>query len=86
MPGFAIVTDEELDRARRDPAFRHVLVTQNLDMLLSALNRLRATNAPGKAEAAQIQEGAQLAVQLSDILHRLAETQNGLAAKAAGRR
>jgi hypothetical protein len=40
-----IVTDEELDQARRDPAFRKQLLASNLDHLLMALARLRASEA-----------------------------------------
>ncbi len=75
MKPTALATDSELERARHDRAFRHELVTQNLDMLLAALSRMRHANTAGKTEAAQMQEGAKLAVQLSDILHRLAEAQ-----------
>jgi len=39
MHGTAIVTDDDLARARQDPAFRHQLVADSLDMLLRELKR-----------------------------------------------
>jgi len=65
------VTDESLARARRDPAFRKQLIASNLDSLLAALARLRASeraNDPGPAQ--QIREGVTLAVRLADLLQR----------------
>jgi hypothetical protein len=78
MPEFAVVTEDDLARARRDPAYRQQLLAQNLDLLLAALNKLRRANAaPGSANAGQIREGVQLAVRLADILHKLAEQISG---------
>ena len=68
-----IVTDEELDQARRDPAFRKQLLASNLDHLLMALARLRASEAANDPlPARQIKEGVQLAVKLADLLQRSA--------------
>jgi hypothetical protein len=73
MASFVLATEEELVRARSDPAFRQQLLAKNLDYLLSALNRLRSVNAAGgSASATQIREGVQLAVRLADILGSLA--------------
>jgi len=70
MRAAALVTDDDLARSRVDPEFRHRLVADNLEMLLSELKRLRN----GKTDAGraqQIREGVDLAVQLAEILHRI---------------
>ena len=70
MRAAALVTDDDLARSRVDPEFRHRLVADNLEMLLSELKRLR--NGKTDAERAkQIREGVDLAVQLAEILHRI---------------
>ena len=69
---FVPVTDADLERARKDPAFRQQLVARSLDQLIVALNRLRSASSKiDAARAQQIREGAQLAVKLADILHRI---------------
>ena len=68
MVEFSAVTDEQLERARHDPAFRRKLLSDNLELLLVTLNRMR--NA-GKADAAAVSEvraGVDLAVKLADML------------------
>jgi hypothetical protein len=67
----ALITDADLVRARTDPAFRHQLVADNLEMLLSELARLRGSKANPK-RAKQIREGVDLAVQLADLLQQIA--------------
>jgi hypothetical protein len=70
MRQIALVTDDDLARSRVDSEFRHRLVADNLELLLSQLNRLRN----GKADAQsvkQIREGVDLAVQLAEILQRI---------------
>ena len=72
MPDFIPVTDEDLARARRDPAFRQHLLAKNLDRLILELNRLKsATTKIDAARARQIREGVQLAVKLAEILNKL---------------
>ena len=71
MSEAAFVTDDDLARARVDPAFRHHLVADNLDMLLSELNKLRQRTGSDMASARQIREGVDLAVKLADLLQRL---------------
>jgi hypothetical protein len=67
-PKATIASEDDLEHARADPAFRHQLMAENLDMLLSELNRLR-TKAGNKPETARhIQEGANLAVKLAERL------------------
>jgi len=70
MPKVTIASEDDLEHARADPAFRQQLVAENLDMLLAELNRLR-TKAGNKPEAARhIREGAGLAVKLAELLQR----------------
>ncbi len=71
MSKFAAVTDADLARARQDPAFRHQLVAENLDVLIEKLNRLRAGGASAQ-QARQIREGVDLAVKLADLLQQIA--------------
>jgi hypothetical protein len=75
LPMSALVTDADLERARRDPAFRHQLVADSLDLLLRELNRLRARAGTDRARAQQIREGVDLAVKLAELLQRIAATQ-----------
>lgn len=66
-----VVTDEELAQARHDPGFRLQLIATNLDHLLTALAKLRASeNSADPVSARQIREGVQLAVKLAEILQR----------------
>lgn len=72
MNQFVPVTEEDLVRARSDPAFRQRLLAQNLDRLIVELNRLKSANAKiDVTRARQIREGVQLAVKLAEILNKL---------------
>jgi len=72
MADFTAITDADLAQARRDPAFRRKLVARHLDHLLAALNLMRSLDSGGDpTKAAQIREGVDLAMRLSNILHRL---------------
>jgi hypothetical protein len=77
MAGYSAVTEVDLARAREDVAFRHKMLAENLDQLLAALNRMRRSPAAAKdpTKARQIKEGVELAVKLSDLIHRLVESQ-----------
>ena len=70
MSETAIVTDDDLARARQDPAFRHQLVADSLELLLRELNRLRSAKS-NAARQRQIREGVELAVRLADLLQRI---------------
>jgi len=63
-----LVTEDELLRARSDPAFRQQFLAQNLDRLLDALERMRRVSEQNEEAARQLREGADLAVQLADRL------------------
>src|SRR5262249_49798643 len=70
MRDVALVTDDDLARARLDPAFRHQLVADNLELLLASLNKMRARpNTDGNA--GHIREGVDLAVKLAELLQRI---------------
>ena len=77
MPAAVLVSDDDLARSRHDPAFRHQLVADNLEMLLSELNKLRNRTGQDRKMARQIREGVDLAVQLADLLQRLEMNRTG---------
>jgi len=62
-----LITEEDLTRARNDPAFRQQFLAQNLDRLLEALKIMRAGD-QNEETARQLREGADLAVKLADRL------------------
>ena len=64
----SLLTDDDLERARRDPAFRREFLARNLDHLLKALNKMRRASEQNADTARQIREGADLAVKLADRL------------------
>ena len=63
-----LVTEDDLARARSDPAFRQQFLAQNLDRLLEALETMRRASNQDADTARQIREGADLAVKLADRL------------------
>jgi len=69
MGTYAPVTEDELARARTDPAFRQKLLSQNMEALLASIKKLRkapaAANGPGDK---QIREGVELAVRLAELI------------------
>jgi len=72
-----IVSEEDLARARQDPAFRQELMAKNLDKLLAALNRAKQGRDKNPDVARQMREGVDLAVLLADRLQREDESGNG---------
>jgi len=66
-----LVSEEDLARARKDPAFRQRLLAESLDRLLDALNRMRRSGNNSPEAAQLIREGVDLAVALADRLHRV---------------
>jgi hypothetical protein len=71
MGRVTLVTDDDLARARRDPTFRYQLVVANLRMLLDEINKLREARNDA-VDCKEIREGVRLAVQLSELLQRIA--------------
>jgi len=66
-----VVSEDDLARARRDPAYRQKLLAENLDRLLEALNFMRRVNDDSPESARQMREGVDLAVKLADRLQGL---------------
>jgi uncharacterized membrane protein YgcG len=66
----ALFSEDDLARARRDPAFRQQLLAAGLERLIKALNVMRRANSPNPDAARQMREGVDLAVQLADRLQR----------------
>jgi hypothetical protein len=64
----SLATEDDIARARNEPAFRQQLMAENLDLLLEALNKMRRTGDLAPEAARQIKEGADLAVKLADLL------------------
>jgi hypothetical protein len=75
MKKFVAATEEDICRARHDPAFRQQLLTTNLDQLLTLLQRLKQANEQHRTTRGtrQLREGAQLAARLADIIRELEE-------------
>ncbi|MBI2716898.1 MAG: hypothetical protein HYX37_20995 [Rhizobiales bacterium] len=66
-----LVSENDLDRARKDPEFRQQLLAHNLERLLEALNDMRKVPDNNSPDAArQIREGVDLAVKLAERLQR----------------
>lgn len=68
MGGYAPVTEDEIARARSDPAFRQKLLSQSMEALLTGIKRLRKAKAPSRDETKQIREGVELAVRLAELI------------------
>jgi hypothetical protein len=64
------VSEDDLARARQDPAFRQQMLAEHLECLLDALNRMRRANNDSPQAARQIREGVDLAVKLADRLQQ----------------
>jgi hypothetical protein len=64
------VSEDDLARARHDPAFRQQMLAEHLERLLDALNRMRRANNDSPQAARQIREGVDLAVKLADRLQQ----------------
>jgi hypothetical protein len=67
-----LITEDELARARHDPAFRQQLLAQNLDRLLEALKKMRRDSDQNPDAARQMREGVDLAVKLAERLQSVA--------------
>jgi len=76
MVDFTAVTDEQLERARQDPAFRRKLLSDNLEILLQTLNKMRSSAKVDKASARQIRDGVDMAVKLAGLL-QTAKSEDG---------
>ncbi len=77
MGTFSPVTDAVLARARRDPVFRQQLLTQSLNLLLTRLQKLRATRDCARASSKEMREGVALAVRLAELIQTAADRSGG---------
>jgi hypothetical protein len=68
MGTYAPVTNDELARARSDPAFRQKMLSQNMEALLDGIKKLRKTPAVTGEGKKQIREGVELAVRLAEMI------------------
>src|ERR1700754_4984373 len=69
MVDFTAVTEQDLERARQDPSFRRKLLSDNLEILLKTLNKMRsASKGLDKNSTRQIRDGVDLAVKLASLL------------------
>ena len=68
MSKFALVSEQDLARARTDPAFRQRLLSDSMEVLLEGLKRARTSSATDGGKNDRIREGAQLAVRLAEII------------------
>jgi hypothetical protein len=73
MNGLIPVTDELLERARNDAALRQALVSEHLTRLMQAMGKARTQARTDADVTRQVQEGARLAVRLTEILHGLGD-------------
>jgi hypothetical protein len=71
MNNFIPTTDEMLEKARRDRRFRQKMVSDHLDRLMIAMSRARDTAASDPIASASLQEGARLAIKLTEILQTI---------------
>jgi hypothetical protein len=65
-----LVSEDDLARARQDPAYRQQLLADNLERLLDALNKMRRAGGDSPQASRQIREGVDLAVKLADRLQQ----------------
>ena len=87
MGEFETVTDDALARARRDPAFKHQLLSANLDRLLAELYRQQHNLAKASAiSPGQIREGAKLAARLADLIRQFEDVRTAAGRLAAADR
>jgi hypothetical protein len=77
MSPFSPVTETELARARRDPAFRQELLARSLEMLLGKLQKQRQASRPSAATSKQMREGVTLAVRLAELIQTAAGPSRG---------
>jgi hypothetical protein len=71
MGEFIPTTDEMLEKARRDRSFRRKMVSEHLDRLMIAMSRAKERAKTDPAASGNLQEGARLAVKLTEILNSI---------------
>jgi hypothetical protein len=68
MATFSPVTNADLTRAKSDPDFRQKMLTSNLELLLSRMQKMRNATAGAGGGAKQLREGVELAVRLAELI------------------
>jgi len=68
---FIPITDKMLEKARHDRNFRQRLVSEHLDRLVTAMSRAKNRINTDPAASTNLQEGARLAVKLTEILNSI---------------
>jgi hypothetical protein len=71
MSEFIPITDEMLEKARHDRNFRQKLVSEHLDRLMIAMSRAKDRVKSDPSVSSNLQEGARLAVKLTEILNSI---------------
>jgi len=86
MSTFPGVTDDDLNRARSDPAFRQKLLTESLETLLAKIQTLRKSQSAAVAGGSQLREGVELAVRLAELIQKVEGHPNvpGIRPRASG--
>lgn len=75
-----LVSEDDLARARQDPAFRQRFYADHLDRLLEKLNEMRKSGSDEPERARMIKEGVELAVKLAERLNTKVNMTSGQAA------
>ena len=68
MATFSPVTNADLTRAKSDPDFRQKMLTSNLELLLSRMQKMRSAAVGAGGGAKQLREGVELAVRLAELI------------------
>ena len=66
-----MVSEADIERSQADPRFKQVLLAKVLEQLLSALHRGRESPNATAADARDLREGAEIAVQLADLIRSI---------------
>jgi hypothetical protein len=69
MSEFIPTTDEMLEKARKDRSFRRKMVSEHLEQLMAAMSHSKDKARTDPATSKRLEEGARLAVKLTEILH-----------------
>jgi hypothetical protein len=73
MTEFTPLTDELLAQARTDRMLRRRIVSEHLDRLMIAMSRAKNRPASDTENTRHLQEGARLAVKLTEILQDIGD-------------
>jgi hypothetical protein len=78
------ISDAEIERARKDPRFRQILLARSLDQLLGSLHRMQhAAGTLRPSDARHLREGALVAVELAERIRVIDDNLRRTAARVA---